>query len=704
MQTLYKMDGKGKIRQWRVYTDGGFVCVEHGLLNGKQALKRVECSAKNVGKSNETTPAMQAEAEALSKWTFQVEREGYVDDIEKVGQPKPFIQPMLAHDATGAAGKHINFHKALGSPKLDGCFSYNARVLTEVGYLKIGDIVSNRLAVNVYSFNEATSSLELKPITNWFNNGFKPHSKFLKLGASKGVTKNHRIYSEGEWISAGLMDGKVGARVTSPALFGVITGMLLGDGCAAVDKRLSKTNWRLKFSVCEKDYDYGKQKSKLLSPILTCKEKDRTSGYGFPQKDFVTGECNSLNYPLDIFYDENGARLQEFNFDRLMEEFTDLSLAIWYFDDGSIHYNNGNLDTPRIFLCVARYSEQQLDVFLKLFQGRYGVTPAVGHYGRDKRLAFTTKDTLSLLDVISKTAGCLLPRKMTSNLVLHHPNLELSVNTTEPLYFQGYSYLNKSYRYELEAFDIEVADNHNYFCEGLLVHNCRAIFRPDLNALQSRKGMFYEAPAHIVEALRFCNMPLDGELYLHGVPLGEIMGASKKWREDLTDKLEFHVFDVAVDLIPFNERYRIIKEAIAEIAHPKVQLVKSDLVITPENMQDSHNMFVRCGYEGLIIRHSDGYYGFGKRSYDLFKYKNFKENEFQIVGVQKDVDEGAVLTLRTLDGNSFSSRPRGTLEYRRGLLREELIGKNATVRYFKMTETFNPVPQFPVVVAIDDHK
>lgn len=94
--TLYGKDSKGNIKEWSVYTDGATVTVAHGRLGGKITTKSYEAEAKNVGRSNETTPAEQAESEALAKWTKQLKR-GYYHTIEEAKAHEPFT-PMKCQD------------------------------------------------------------------------------------------------------------------------------------------------------------------------------------------------------------------------------------------------------------------------------------------------------------------------------------------------------------------------------------------------------------------------------------------------------------------------------------------------------------------------------------------------------------------------------------------------------------------------------
>lgn len=94
--TLYGKDTKGNIKEWSVYTEGATVTVGHGRLGGKITTRSYEAEAKNVGRSNETTPSEQAELEALAKWTKQLKR-GYYQTVEEAEKHVAFT-PMKCQD------------------------------------------------------------------------------------------------------------------------------------------------------------------------------------------------------------------------------------------------------------------------------------------------------------------------------------------------------------------------------------------------------------------------------------------------------------------------------------------------------------------------------------------------------------------------------------------------------------------------------
>ncbi len=111
--TLYKIDNKGKTREWTIEIDGGKYRTTHGEKNGKLVTTAwTECVGKNVGRSNETTPAEQAKLEADAIVIKQQEK-GYMD------------KPVKVHGGPMLAKKYEDFQKKLewpvySQPKLDG--------------------------------------------------------------------------------------------------------------------------------------------------------------------------------------------------------------------------------------------------------------------------------------------------------------------------------------------------------------------------------------------------------------------------------------------------------------------------------------------------------------------------------------------------------------------------------------------------------
>jgi DNA ligase-1 len=114
--TLFKIDTKGKVREWEVLVedngDYAEIFVTHGEHGGQKQVKSTIVEyGKNIGKANETSYLEQAYSEAKSKWDKQ-HHKGY-----SVNGTKQF-RPMLANDYK----KHFKKVKypCYVQPKLDG--------------------------------------------------------------------------------------------------------------------------------------------------------------------------------------------------------------------------------------------------------------------------------------------------------------------------------------------------------------------------------------------------------------------------------------------------------------------------------------------------------------------------------------------------------------------------------------------------------
>lgn len=83
------------------------------------------------------------------------------------------------------------------------CFPRDEVVATEHGYISIGEIVSQKMQIKVWSFNHRAKRMELKPITGWFKN---PGSAIVRISLSDGTsfrcTPDHKIWTQRGWVRA----------------------------------------------------------------------------------------------------------------------------------------------------------------------------------------------------------------------------------------------------------------------------------------------------------------------------------------------------------------------------------------------------------------------------------------------------------------------------------------------------------------------
>jgi len=187
-ETLYGLATDGSIQEWKVFVDGNKVVVEWGQIDGKKQTKETVCEAKNVGRSNETTPEEQAELEAVSKWMKKRDRSQYRTDPNDLDATiVPY--PMLAHDATKHE-KKITYPCDI-QPKLDGV---RMMVFRERDTIRTISRKGVDFELHEDLFYEIAEIMENNPEIEYLDGELYHHDLSLQeiVGAAKSTTnKNH---------------------------------------------------------------------------------------------------------------------------------------------------------------------------------------------------------------------------------------------------------------------------------------------------------------------------------------------------------------------------------------------------------------------------------------------------------------------------------------------------------------------------------
>jgi DNA ligase 1 len=235
----------------------------------------------------------------------------------------------------------------------------------------------------------------------------------------------------------------------------------------------------------------------------------------------------------------------------------------------------------------------------------------------------------------------------------------------------------------------------------------------------SRKGKLYTNLSHLntetEELIDSFGVPLDGEIFVKDWGFQEIIRALKKDRGEVTDKLEYWVYDIVAPNETFQDRSKVLYIAAANRKgkFKNIRFVETHRVQNEQEMMEWHKKFTADGFEGTIIRNAKGKYCIKNRSKDLQKYKDMKDEEYIITGVHEATgnDIGtAVFELETKEGLKFSARSKGSRELRREYLNNinSIIGKYATVQYQELSEAPQEykegVPIFPVILCIRDYE
>jgi ATP-dependent DNA ligase len=243
-----------------------------------------------------------------------------------------------------------------------------------------------------------------------------------------------------------------------------------------------------------------------------------------------------------------------------------------------------------------------------------------------------------------------------------------------------------------------------------LVQSCGSV------VLYSRQNKVWTSLTHISDAVEKLNLPagtvLDGELYVHGEEFQKLTSAIKRDKPSAdTTKVEYHIYDM-FSHEGYKDRYETLCQYFNATTWPKcLQLVPSYIVETRDAVDDLHDELVALGYEGIMLRNYDGPYKVGGRSADLQKVKKFLDMEFEIVGAYENKGKQAgqcTLECVTGDGTVFGVKPEGSEAVREQYWKDwqagKLKGKLLTVRFFSWTTSKNPVPRFPVGIAVRDYE
>lgn len=229
----------------------------------------------------------------------------------------------------------------------------------------------------------------------------------------------------------------------------------------------------------------------------------------------------------------------------------------------------------------------------------------------------------------------------------------------------------------------------------------------------SRGGKNYDAATtHIRNIPRLVHLlrqrpgvMLDGEIYVHGMSLQEISGIArlKEYDPERCGVLEFHCYDLAVDEHVFSKRLEMLdKMRDYFIDETKIKVLEHFEIHGYDEAKAYHDNWVSQGYEGAILRDPTKEYGFGKRDVRMIKLKEFKDEEFEIIGYKLGLrgSEDMVFTLKTKDSIEFEAKPIGDRSLKERYVNDikKIIGQKGTVKYFYMTEDGKPfLPVFKCV-------
>jgi recombination protein RecA len=367
-----------------------------------------------------------------------------------------------------------------------GCASGRTRVtLADGSHDSIANIVQQRREVEVLTYDENLQSIVARPVTNWFDNG--PTDEFLHIsvaraGAGTGhgeshieFTPNHLIMTPAGWCEA--QELEVGDRVIQsvPAYLSdfqwqVLLGGLMGDGC--LSPSVSGMSARFRMGHGAKQASYADWKASLFSNVNVSKTTNDKGAVFYDVQPLP--ELVELREAVYI----GGKKVLSWDY---LKRLTPLSLAIWYQDDGSFTLRSKGVQertqggSGRIEICVQAFERSSRQRLRDHLADTWGIETRLDERGsrRMAYLTFSREGTDKFQELVAPYV---------------HPSMEYKLL---PRYRGGFQVapelgslrfvpsameirrieVRSAARNDTHRYDIEVAGTHNYFADGIMVHN-----------------------------------------------------------------------------------------------------------------------------------------------------------------------------------------------------------------------------------------
>jgi recombination protein RecA len=365
---------------------------------------------------------------------------------------------------------------------LFGCLAYDSLITLADGTKEtIGKIVNQRLTVEVLSFDFATGQVVPRKVIDWFDNGRT--DKFLRIKVARpgyggkakmGVTANHKIMTPSGWKEAGEL--KVGDRVLeavprylSELQWEVVRGSLMGDGALSMTKNGLSARFRLGHGV--RQVEYADWKASLFANISICRSTNSKGAvfYDFPPLTELAALRESVYVDGKKQFDDD-----------FLKQLTPLSLAIWYMDDGSFTIRSKGLQSRtqggsgRIQICVEAMqpeTRERLRVYLRDVWGIETRLRAAGKAG-NATLVFNRSATDRFQELIAPHVHPSMAHKL---LLRFLGRFDVTPEFVDRRYeLDAYAVVDieeKAPWNSTHRFDLEVEGSHNYFADGVMVHN-----------------------------------------------------------------------------------------------------------------------------------------------------------------------------------------------------------------------------------------
>ena len=228
------------------------------------------------------------------------------------------------------------------------------------------------------------------------------------------------------------------------------------------------------------------------------------------------------------------------------------------------------------------------------------------------------------------------------------------------------------------------------------------MFKPYNLRFQSREGVVWNTlgnledyllsvlPASFVDNMIDEGWAMDGEIYLPGYSVNDINHFVKDDTAPENKLLQYWCYDLAIEnmiqenrnAIRYNIGYNTTKTITGEHLNNKDRLVilGHTEIYNDESAVKLRDIYLGCGYEGLILRNPNTEYQFGRRRVGYMeKFKTATEGDFKIIDIYKEDKRNLPILLCQNDVNdaTFETRLSASFEAQETVLnmKDQFIGR-----------------------------
>ena len=377
------------------------------------------------------------------------------------------------------------------------CATSSCRITTQDGIKTIKEIVDNKYSGKVLSLNEK-GKIEWNNIIDWFarRNGKRSQPETKKkwvrintdidnntkaklkctedheIGVFDDIFDPHPYFKQARDCYGRFVVKNIDNRDNNHkenALYGkeqlsILAGTLMGDASIG-------SNYQLLITHCEEQKEYIDLKAKIFNGKVSDKNEQRGFGEGKYKYDMHTPVNAQTRYLRNKIY-KNGKK----EIKNLLPLIDEKGLTFWYMDDGSY---DGHHD---IYLCTYSFTYDEHLEIQKWFKDKWNIDCEISirktkYKGEEKEYHYIrmNKDDS---DKFFSLIAYYVPKSMEYKLpeYLRNADDKFDFNSLKSLDFAAAFIKSVDYCKNQQLgklYDITVENVHNFFGDGILIHNCQ---------------------------------------------------------------------------------------------------------------------------------------------------------------------------------------------------------------------------------------